>query len=223
MFAAGYDFFIDGVLLPLAPSELIITVNGKNETVTLINGGEANITKLPGLSDVKFTCVFPGAPLPSIRGLHLKPKFYLKKLESLKLSKEPFQFIVSRFLPDWRPLHHTNMKATLESYTVKESASEGFDTVVDIQLKQWRHFGAQRGRVTGDTAIAVEPSREALNSPAPKNKPVTYTVKSGDSLWSLAKKFYGDGSLYGKIAEANPGKVNNPSLIAAGEQLVIPV
>ncbi|MCI8808840.1 MAG: LysM peptidoglycan-binding domain-containing protein [Oscillibacter sp.] len=51
----------------------------------------------------------------------------------------------------------------------------------------------------------------------------TYTVKKGDNLWTLAKKFYGSGADYTKIYEANRGVIGgNPSLIYPGQTFTIP-
>lgn len=50
----------------------------------------------------------------------------------------------------------------------------------------------------------------------------TYTVKKGDCLWNIAKKYYGDGKKYTKIYDANTSKIANPSLIYVGQKLVIP-
>ena len=50
----------------------------------------------------------------------------------------------------------------------------------------------------------------------------TYTVKQGDNLWTIAKQYYGDGSLYTKIYDANTGIIANPDLIYVGQVLVIP-
>ena len=47
-----------------------------------------------------------------------------------------------------------------------------------------------------------------------------YTVVRGDTLWGIAKKFYGDGSRYPEIAKAN--NISNPDLIYAGQKLLIP-
>ncbi len=50
-----------------------------------------------------------------------------------------------------------------------------------------------------------------------------YTVRKGDNLWTLAKRYYGDGALYTKIYEVNRGVIgNNPSLIYPGQTFVIP-
>ena len=63
----------------------------------------------------------------------------------------------------------------------------------------------------------------------PPPAPRTYTVVSGDTLWAIAERFYGDGSRYEQIANAsgiaNPDLINevaNPDLIHEGQQLIIP-
>lgn len=48
----------------------------------------------------------------------------------------------------------------------------------------------------------------------------SYTVVSGDSLWAICKKFYGDGSLAYKLAAAN--SIKNPNLIYPGQVLTLP-
>lgn len=50
----------------------------------------------------------------------------------------------------------------------------------------------------------------------------TYTVKSGDCLWNIAKARYGDGRQFTKIYEANRDIIKNPNLIYAGQNLKIP-
>lgn len=50
----------------------------------------------------------------------------------------------------------------------------------------------------------------------------TYTVKKGDCLWNIAKKYYGNGALYTKIYNANKNLIKNPDLIYVGWVLIIP-
>ncbi len=50
----------------------------------------------------------------------------------------------------------------------------------------------------------------------------SYTVKSGDSLSKIAKHFYGDGSKWNRIFEANRDQIDNPDLIHPGQQFTIP-
>jgi len=50
----------------------------------------------------------------------------------------------------------------------------------------------------------------------------SYTVKAGDTLYTLAKRFYGDGKLWTKIADANKDKIKDTSRIPIGTALTIP-
>jgi nucleoid-associated protein YgaU len=67
---------------------------------------------------------------------------------------------------------------------------------------------------------APEPVEEAAPEPAPEPAPRTYTVVSGDTLWAIAERFYGDGTKYQVIADASG--VLNPDLIHPGQVLTIP-
>jgi nucleoid-associated protein YgaU len=50
----------------------------------------------------------------------------------------------------------------------------------------------------------------------------TCTVVSGDTLWRIAERMYGDGSHYMKIFEANTALLKDPDQIFPGQELVIP-
>ena len=49
-----------------------------------------------------------------------------------------------------------------------------------------------------------------------------HTVKKGDTLWGIAKKYYGNGAQYKKIYNANKSKIKNPNLIYVGQKFLIP-
>ncbi len=73
--------------------------------------------------------------------------------------------------------------------------------------------------ITAD--ITVDSS---LRQPEPVNVSVrTYTVQAGDSLFKIAKHFYGDSNDYMRIFEANKDRLNDPNKIQIGQELVIPV
>jgi nucleoid-associated protein YgaU len=50
--------------------------------------------------------------------------------------------------------------------------------------------------------------------------PRTYTVKTGDYLWSIAEKIYGSG--YNWVDLANANKLENPGIVYAGTKLIVP-
>jgi nucleoid-associated protein YgaU len=67
-------------------------------------------------------------------------------------------------------------------------------------------------------APAAPTEAPAAPTEAPEKR--IYTVVSGDTLWAIAARFYGDGSQYSKIASANG--IANPDLIMVGQKLTIP-
>lgn len=49
-----------------------------------------------------------------------------------------------------------------------------------------------------------------------------HEVKRGETLWKIAEQYYGDGSLYQKIFEANSDVLKDPTRVRAGQKLRIP-
>ena len=217
-----YYFYLGSVLLPIAPEKITLKVKNANKTMTLINEGEVNFLRDAGLTEFEFDALIPAVQYSFAKydGGFQSPTHFTDHFEKLKTDKEPFQFIVSRQMPDGKMIFDTNMTVSLESYTVKEQAKEGFDLIVSIKLKQYKAYGTKVVKVSSNQA-SVTNQRSTTNSPAPK-KPTTYTVKSGDSLWNIAKQIYGDGSKYTIIADANKDKITTPNMIHPNQVLTIP-
>ena len=218
-----YSFFIDGMELPIAPQKLTAKIKGNNKTLTLINEGDINFLRAPGLTEITFDAVLPMLGQYSFANGYRRPDSYLNKLESLMTDKEPFRFLVSRVSPSGRLLYDTNMKVSLENYTITEDATKGPDVTVSITLKQYISYSTKTVTVVKpkpEKRPVVQQKKKRETFSAPKVK--TYTVKSGDCLWNIAKKYYGNGAQYTKIYNANKGKIKNPNLIYPGQVLTIP-
>lgn len=225
-----YSVFLDGWQFPVTPSKLNVAIKGKNKTLTLVNDGEINFLKTPGLTEIEsFDASFPMLAAYSFavypNGFK-PPSYFLGKLESLMTNKKPAQFIVSRVSPTGKLLFSTNMQVSVESYTIKESATDGLDVTVAIKLKQYKSFSTktvtlpakQETKTTNVVKAVANKIREALTAPKAK----TYTVKKGDSLWAIAKKYTGNGSKYTELYNANKSKIKNPNLIYVGQVLTLP-
>lgn len=79
-------------------------------------------------------------------------------------------------------------------------------------------FGWERmNAYPGFDALFAETKPEPEPEPAPAQ---TYTVVAGDCLWKIAARFYGTGTQFGTIAEANG--IKSPYTIYIGQVLTIP-
>lgn len=61
-----------------------------------------------------------------------------------------------------------------------------------------------------------------LTEQQPEAAITTYVVKPGDSLWRIAKTFYGAGSKWNILYQENSEQIADPSVIRIGQTLVIP-
>ena len=185
----SYTCYLGGMEVP-TPAKLTVKIKGNNKTMTLLNEGEINFLRSPGLTEITVPLIFP--MLDGSRS----PSEYLDMLESLKTGKKTTQFILVRSSPDGRRLFDTNMTVSVEDYSIVEDAKKGLDVSVDVNLKQWRDYGTKTAAVEQPAAsgqpptVTVEQERDASTAPAAK----TYTVKKGDSLWAIAVRYYGKGS-----------------------------
>ena len=220
----AYKFYMDKVLLPVSPSKMTTKISNKNKTITLINDGEVSILKMQGLTEISFDLLLPNVEYPFAdykNGKFKDAKYFLDKFEKLKLNKTSFQFIVSRELPKGKDLFSTNITVSLEDYSIIEDAKEGFDVTASIKLKQYKLFSTKVVQL--QTTIAASSSSGVIFIPAKEETPPKvntstippYTVKSGDCLWNICKRYLGDGSKYWSIAELN--NIKNPHLIYAGQ------
>lgn len=220
-----YHFYFGQLELPITPQKLTVKIKGSNKTLTLINEGEINFLRSPGLTEISFDAVLPMLGQYSFSGTYQQPDHYLAIFEKLMTERKPFRFIVSRLAPSGQLLYDQNMKVSLENYTVVEDATKGPDVTVSLALKQYVDFATKTITITKPTpeskpVIKEEKKRDVSSAPTAK----THTVVQGDCLWNLAKKYYGNGAQYMKIYDANQNvfKGRSPNVIYEGEVLRIP-
>ena len=219
----SYLVYLGNLLLPVPPESIQTKIQNQNSTITLINEAEYNFLKSPGLTEISFDILLPAFkyPFAVYENGFKDQKYYLDEIKKLKLDKKPFKFSVNRELPNGKGLYDTEFKnVSLEEYTIKEEADNGFDLTVSIELKEYNTNKTSTSDISEDGTITEEKQREESSS-APLADNQNYTVKSGDTLWALAKFYYGDGSKYSLISSANPN-ITNPNLIYPGQVLVIP-
>lgn len=81
---------------------------------------------------------------------------------------------------------------------------------------------AKKPKIVKKTSAKKQVTTKSSNNSNGKSSGKKYTVKKGDTLWAIAKKYYGSGAQYPKIVNANKNLIKNPNLIYVGWVLTIP-
>ena len=220
-----YEVYIDDMLLPLPPQKIPIKYPGQNKTVTLINGEEVNLVRPPRLAEISIDVIIPQMDYPSAvwDGSIDGAEDFLERLSELKESGDPFEFIVIRDGPGRNNFFDTNIDVTLEDYKVSDDVKEGFDLVVNLNMKEYRNYGTKIMNfvIVPEQPVPVatqpEPERQA-ETPQAK----THTVTKGECLTVIAKKELGDGNRWKEIYNLNRDKISNPNKIQIGWVLTLP-
>ena len=205
-----YKVYLDDMRLPVTPEEITLKVKNQNKTLTMINEGEVNILKRPGLSDIKFDCILPNSeyPFAVYDSGYQGAEYFLGRLEEFKTSIKPFTFQIIRTESGGRiSSFDQELTVSLESYEITENAEKyGSDILVTISLKQYTAavtkvvvFEAQTDDTSDTTEAVIQEERDTST----KEELKEYTVVSGDTLWGIAKREYGNGSRWGEIYDLN--------------------
>lgn len=211
-----YLCYMDGILMPVAPSKINTKINNKNKTITLINEGEINLLKAPGLQEISFEMLIPSMryPFALYIGTFLPISYYLEVLNLLKTNKKTFRFIIIREGTLGSLGFDTNLKVSLEDYQIIEDANNGRDVVVSIRLKETKEKTSSTIRTIttagGAAKLLVEKSRETS-----KVISKTYKVKENDTLFNIARRELGNGEKFRDLLSIN--NLSNQAEITVGQ------
>ena len=195
-FGESYTSLILGIIVVIITTILLVfTV--KDRSSLPVNNSNANLTK-----DVSSTRIEPTMGADATIG-------------QLIATGTPIPTVPPTDVPTAAP---TVTKAVVQptkavvTPTVKVQATvKPSVTVAPTQVKP----------TTRPTVVAQKPTQMAQpTQPQNIGGQKSYTVAAGDTLWSIAEKFYKSGYNWVDIANAN--KVSNPGMISAGTKLVIP-
>ncbi len=89
--------------------------------------------------------------------------------------------------------------------------------VVVLGVLIFNYFNKPSGLVGPSQQIETD---QLTNDVSKDNLPGKYTVKEGDTLYTIANNYYGDGFKYSLIADSN--KLSDPNSLTAGQVLDIP-
>ena len=151
------------------------------------------------------------------------PNTWIKWMRALEESSKPCHFVVAGSALG------VNFYGNVMSFTPKEVGGDPGTIQYSVEIKESRT--PKVNKIVNKVATS---NNNSGSRPSNKENPRTYTVKNGDCLWNIAKKYYGSGAQYTKIRDANTdviqewankyhhGNTVNGTLIYAGQVLKIP-
>lgn len=80
-------------------------------------------------------------------------------------------------------------------------------------MRQYRELAAE-------TTEQADTGNAGRAQPQATKAATTYTVVRGDTMWGIARRYYGDGRLAWKLASYNG--IKNANLIYPGQKVTIP-
>lgn len=201
--------------LPVNPEKITIKYSAHTDTVYVGSLGDVVIPGKAKAAQISFSSILPANYFSgcSVRK-PLSPWQYVMILEAFV----KFGTVVKFRITD----RHITMTAIVDSFQYSEKGGDVGTFEYSITLKEYKCVKPRQIDLNKNTGKATVPKQTSVRTNT-KEVPKTYTVKSGDCLWNLAKKFYNDGSKYTKIYEANKSIIGvNPNLIYPGQVLKIP-
>lgn len=200
------------IRLPVLPEKFKITMGTKDQSVDVAGLGEILVAQSRPATEFSFSSFFPAAAFPGIAVSYVtKPTTLKDKIVEWKNSTKPVHLIVTGLGID--------VYCRITKFIPSEAGGDVGTINYDITLKEYREPKVRQVKVEVKTQTAT-----VQNTPARTDnttQPTTYTVKKGDCLWNIAKKFLGNGALYTQIYNLNKNIIKNPNLIYVGQVLRI--
>ncbi|MDR1408858.1 MAG: LysM peptidoglycan-binding domain-containing protein [Oscillospiraceae bacterium] len=194
---------------PVLPKEISIRDGSKNQSVSIVGLGEYTVPQSAPALVYSFSCFFPATAYPG-SGTITKPKTLVDKIRKWKKSGKPVRFIITGA--------NIDTFCTIEDFPRSEMGGDVGTVYYSLTLKEAITPTVRKVKVAGGAAKVSNTAKRSNNTAAPK----TYTVKKGDCLWNIAKKYLGSGARYKEIYNLNRDKIKNPNLIYPGQVLKMP-
>lgn len=178
------------IRIPWLPEQIQYECGGiSTASYDIMNRGEVAVPTGSGLAKVAWSSEFPGEYRSGdimMRGKWQAPKNYHNILLDWRNNGTPLNLLVIGY-----PI---NMDVHLEDYKATASGAFG-DIIYDVSFMEDRDI-----KITS-TKVETPPKTTATKRPAATT--TTYTIKSGDTLWGIAKRFLGSGAKWNTIYNAN--------------------
>jgi hypothetical protein len=194
-----YLFYLGGMLLPITPSAFSLKDKNQNRTMSLADGSEIILPEVSGLCEISFKALLPMVQYPFCiyEGGFKDGLYFARVLRSMKESASPIWFRLLRY----GKRSSTDIRCVIEELSFEEDALNGGDITASIMLKQYVDYATRVIDVQGGASVTATSSDRVI--------PAACVVNNGDTLWTIAKRYYGDGSKYIELYEKNKATIES--------------
>ena len=219
----SYSIFFDynnkTYRIPVNPEEISVENNLSIEKYNILNLGEVAIANYKELNKYSFETEFPYEVTSYVNYTNdfKSSDFWINLFEEWMKNKTAVRFIASNGKGK-----DINTLVLISSLKVTEKATEEGAKDVSFDLVENRKFDKKVAVVNSIVGSKARVTQSSDSKQNPKATNRTYTVVSGDTLWGIATRYYGNGAQYPTIYNANKNIISNPNLIYPGQKLVIP-
>jgi LysM repeat protein len=219
------DFYLssgDEVLhLPVNPEELSIQSGAKVQTVSVLDLGDIALPRGNTPARVTFDCFFPGAARqsdPWWRAPWRPPLEYVAVLGQWKANHARVRLLVT-------DSQVSGWDLVIEQFdrTERGGAGDIYYSLAMIEARELRVLTDQEVLAQAQAAGADVGLAALGASRSEPERPATWTVAPGQTLWEIARRAYGDGGRWRDVWQANLDLIGpNPDSITAGMELALP-
>lgn len=198
------------IILPVTPSSYQVETGQGIQVVNLTQFGDYALAGYPSIYAFTLDCMFPAQSYPfMVGGSTPDPNLYIEFFERAVKERQVLRFVVSDTL--------VSNEVLVESMRYGEQDGTN-DVYVTLSLMPYRRL--QVVSAPSNTPTPAPPKGAARTGDAPSVTQQSYTIKRGDTLWGICRRFYGEGKLAYPLAKFN--QIKNADLIYDGDTIKIP-
>jgi len=192
---------------PLLPEIFKIGNSANNKTYNIEGLGNTTVMKSPNLLEFSFSSHFPkyyfiGCQYEKM----MNPKLVVLLLEKMKREGK-LRLVMPGTL--------INMLCTIDKFNIEERGGDVDSIYFSISFKEYRKKTPRKITVKNGV-VQLDNNKIRISE---KSINTTHVVTSGENLYKIAQKEYGDGSKWVDIATKNG--ITSPYTIYASQKLVL--
>lgn len=190
--------------LAVNPKQISVSGDNSDKTMELLNLGTVMLPGHRNPLKITIQTFLPASNSPFYKGI--TPEKIIAMIDKAKDGQRSIRLIISG-----TDINH--------KFIINSASRNYIEGQKDITVS-WSLTEDRMSSVRAVASAAKKTDTGLNERPGDEEIPKSVTLVKGDTLWDLAVKYYGDGTQWTKIAEANG--IKNPKSLQIGTVLEMP-